>query len=183
MSVFLLFTGVFSPVTAAILQGFRSCPPIAGAPEFQYCGEENLFCPADDQCKPRQLRCIANSNACPSEGNCGTSTSKGYGIFLGRVSLLSKKRMEFNHQFITYRGFAYEFGCRYGVQIFDVNDPNYKYKDGSDVRYEEKGTSHCTYEQTLSFTNAWSKSYSLLTNNCQHFAAKFAEYLTTAPCM
>lgn len=60
-----------------------------------------------------------------------------------------------------------------------MNDPNYKYKDDSDVHYEEKGTSHCTYEQTLSFTNAWSKIYSLLTNN----AAKFAEYLTTAPCM
>ena len=181
ISVIFFLIGLFFPLSAAVSRGSGSCFLSGVGPETQQCGDADFLCPADNQCKQRQLRCIPNSNICPSEGNCEES-GNGYRIRLGRMSLFSKKRLERNHQFITYRGFAYEFGCRYRVQILDVNDPNYKYKDGSDVRYEEKGTSQCTYEQTLPFTKAWSKRYNVLTNNCQHFAGKFAEYLTKASC-
>ena len=160
-----------------------------GNPEVQRCGNELFFCPVDRLCKPRSKRCLPDSDICRSqpgvEENCRPHccNQNSYQVLLGRTSLLSRKKRlpELNHQLITYRGFTYEFGCDYGVQILDLNDPNYKYQNKT-VKYTNKGASECRYNETLIFTNKWSSKYRLFTNNCQHFARALSEYLTTAEC-
>ena len=117
------------------------------------------------------------------EAGCDGSNS-AYTIKLGRTSLLKKGLLpdvEFNHQLISYRGFVYEYGCNYGVQILDLNDPDYKY-DGITVEFETAGSNSCTYGQVLPFTMSWGRRYSIRKHNCQHFASKLAEYLKTAQC-
>ena len=174
---------VVSPTVGSTVRSFGSC--FGSGPESQICGNQNFWCPVDRVCKSRSLRCTG-TNVCldPSSGieeNCGSRSNGGYTIKLGRTSLFSRKRLEFNHQFISYRGFVYEFGCGYGVQILDLNDPDYKYKYTS-VDFEVKGASQCTYDQTLHYTDSWTTKYSLFNNNCQHFANLFSEYLLTARC-
>lgn len=158
-----------------------SCFGSGSTAEVQKCGAEHFYCPVDLQCKERSLRCT-ETTVCinPNSGieeNCDRGTGNtGYNIKLGHTSLFKKKRLELEHQLISYRGFVYEFGCGYGVQILDKNDPNYKYRSTS-VSFENVGTSTCTYEGVMIFTNKWSKKYSLFTKNCQHFAKLLSEYL------
>ena len=97
--------------------------------------------------------------------------------------MLDHLRLE--HQFIEYRGFTYEFGESYGVQILDTADPLYKYKNGKELNsngIEYVGTSYCTWQDATKFVDGWNKKYRLLTHNCQHFADGLKEYLTTGVC-
>jgi len=87
-----------------------------------------------------------------------------------------KKRdlFNFNHWFVEYRGFVYEFGS-YGFQELDINDPNYKYGPGREkvVDQEYMGTSRCTRDQLMRFINKWleaNPNYNVVANNCQDFA-------------
>ena len=137
---------VYSPAFASSVRSSGFCSGSGIDPVEQQCGNERFFCPVNSQCIFRSLRCMPGTTCLSQSGvqqDCDASGS-GYSIRLGRVSLF-KRRLEFNHQFITYRGFTYEYGCGYGVQILDVNDQNYKYKDYSDAAYEVKGTSQCIY--------------------------------------
>lgn len=179
---------LFSPFSSAHDQNERSSGSCFGSgsePEVQICGTEGFYCPVDSQCKDRSLRC-SGANVCihPNtgmEGNCDSS-NRGYYIKLGRTSLFSgRKRLETNHQLLSYRGFVYEFGCGYGVQILDLNDPRYKYGN-TVVDFETQGTSECTYDQALIFTYSWSRRYNLFTHNCQHFASELSRYLMSAQC-
>ena len=189
LSLFFLFSAGFS----SSVRSSSSCSVFSGAdPAMQTCGNTNFLCPVDGQCKSRLQRCI-NSNICvqPQSGveeNCDELSNGRYNIRLGRTPLIKKKRdydanyHELQHHFISYRGFVYEFGCKYSVQILDQNDPNFKYMDESAVTYEDIGDSICTYEETLQFTEEWKRKYNLISSNCQHFADLLCRYLQTAKC-
>ena len=183
----ILFALICSQTFASQVRSSGSCFGSGTDRASQYCGQDNFYCPVDETCKSRSVRCTSESNCWHyyrSEINCyKDDDGNGYTIRLGKSSLISKKKQhEFEHQFIVYRGFTYEFGCNYGLQILDLNDPiNYKY-EGISVTYQTKGTSWCTYDETIIFTKALSRKYDILTNNCQHFARELTKYLTTAHC-
>jgi len=86
---------------------------------------------------------------------------------------------EFNHHFVTFRGFTWEFGASYLSQVLDINDPNYKYNRPTEhvksMTYQ--GKSSCTYDDALKFLNDFKQRYSLCTNNCQHFARGMITWL------
>ena len=181
--VVLFFSSLLSTAFASSVRSSGSCLFSNTPAEVQRCEDGSFFCPVDSECKARSLRCMTDSVCVNglSEENCYESDSS-YDIYIGRSSLISKKKqLELNHQFVDYRGFTYEFGCGYGVQILDLNDPNYKYKN-KEVTYTQSGVSECTYDETLPFTKQWSLKYNILTNNCQHFAREFSKYLKNAQC-
>ena len=152
-----------------------------------------FYCPYDGKCKPRSQRCIG-ANICNNpvtnkeEGCYETSTPGKYQVRLGHAvisSSSSSKRDFYEHRFIEYRGFAYEFGSSYGVQILDTADPKYKYKNGKELNsngIENIGTSYCTWQDATKYANGWRKNYNLFTNNCQHFADGLKKHLTTGVC-
>ena len=132
-----------------------------------------FYCPYDKKCKARFLRCIGanvcNNPATNKEEGCHeTSTFGKYKVLLGRADLSKRKRfVRLEHQFIKYRGFAYEFGKSYGVQILDTADPKYKYKDGANLNgLRVVGYSYCTWRDATKFANKWNKNYGLFRNNC-----------------
>lgn len=166
----------------------------------QTCGTINFYCPYDqrDHCKPRRQRCIG-SNTCNNpntskEEDCSETSNPGeYYVFLGHAKLIdsssSKKRsikIKLEHQFVTFRGFTYEFGKFYGVQVLDIADPIYKYKNGQYLNsngIERIGRSYCSWEDANKVVEEWkSKKYKLFTNNCQHFADALSDVLINGPC-
>ena len=176
--VVLFFSSLLSTAFASSVRSSGST-----LPEVQRCEDDNFFCPVDSECKPRSLRCMTDSVCVSglSEENCYESGSS-YNIYIGHSSLSSKKRQyKHEHQFVRYRGFTYELGSGYGVQILDLNDPNYKYKN-KEVTYTKSGVSKCTYDETLSLTKQLSPNYDIRSNNCQHFARDFSKLLKNAPC-
>ena len=111
----------------------------------------------------------------------------GYRIRIGHTRLTSSssssKQYRLEHQFVAYRGFAYEFGSSYNTQILDISDPQYKYIGNRNVkRYTNGGTSYCIYDEAVLFVNSWADKYSLLFNNCQHFAIALSAYLQSPSC-
>ena len=158
-----------------------------------------FYCPYDRKCKARSLRCIGanvcNNPATNKEESCHeTSTPGKYQVRLGHAKLSDssspKKRLfddlGLEHQFIEYRGFTYEFGWPYGVQILDTADPKYIYKNGKSLNskgIEYVGSSYCTWQDATKYANDWHKEdYNLVFNNCQHFADGLKKYLTTRVC-
>ena len=82
-----------------------------------------------------------------------------------------------------YRGFTYEFGESYSLQILDINDPDYKYINGRNLNnrgIETLGTSYCSREDASMFLEMWRNSeYNVNGRNCQDFAEQyFAIFLT-----
>lgn len=166
------------------------------------CEEQNgFYCPAPDSsfsCPPRSQRCAGdgNSTQCTQKTyqHCDYVSAGGKFIvyryssplalrqFLGRSArsdLFACLRIKPEHQFITYRGLTYEFGL-YGTRVQDPNDPNYEYNTRSSYGRTYLGLSSCTYEEVMTFVNAWSNSqYRLCSHNCQDFARGLGKYLTT----
>ena len=68
------------------------------------------------------------------------------------------------------------------MQILDKNDPNYRYgpHGTSEITgYEYKGTSNCTFEELQTYVeDYWNGEYSLVGNNCQHFAGGLTTLLS-----
>ena len=146
---------------------------------------DGYYCPSDRQCKsPRSSRCTSSQN-CPGLDDCNES-DECYLIRIGRSPLpgsgSSSKQYRLEHQFVVYRGFAYEFGNDY-LQVLDIADPKYRYAGDKDVTgYTTDGTSCCTYDDAVMFVNSWNRKYSLAKNNCQHFAKAFSNFLQTDSC-
>ena len=114
-------------------------------------GRDGFLCPVDLRCKSASQRCLGpSSRVCARNGEmeegCGYDTSRQqYKYYLGKSSLSSSSSSsssrtkrgytrclkllvyKFYHNFVDYRGFTFEFG-RYGVQVLDKNDLNYKYR-------------------------------------------------------
>ena len=163
----------------------------------QICGKNvHYYCPSDDSCQPRSDRCT-NQETCVylnSDDKCFRNCSKpgSYIVKVGHALLpfqRPKRGLQgcsrFEHRFIQYRGFIYEFS-RSGVEILDNNDPDYKYKDNKFINrrdFTNVGSSFCTWEETTTFINTWSNmKYKLLTQNCQHFVTALQRYLITGIC-
>ena len=142
------------------------------------------YCPSDGQCKsPRNDRCTSSQD-CTGLDDC-EKQADGYRIRIGHARLTSSssssKQYRLEHQFVVYRGFAYEFGGSYNTQILDISDPEYKYIGDRNVKYYTNGgTSYCTYDEAVLFVNSWADKYSLVFNNCQHFAKAFSRHLRTS---
>ncbi len=192
---------LFSAAQAHEVRSARSSFGANIAP--QTCGikNENFYCTVDHMCKPRSQRCTG-TDVCidPQTGMepecCEDSFAGKYLVKLGHADLGlfgSKKKIFDNlkpeHQFITFRGFTYEFGKSYGVQILDIIDPQYKYKNGQNLNnkgIEEVESSYCTWDDANKFANKWMSDtkYNLFTNNCQHFANAMQVFLTdyNSPC-
>ena len=167
----------------------------------QTCGTDNrnFYCRYDpnERCKPRYQRCtgsnICNNPATMMEDGCLETTNPGeYNVQKGHTKLgssfSSRKRFEihlkYEHQFITFRGFTYEFGKSYAAQILDITDPKYKYRNGLNglKRIETLGPSYCSWEDANMFVDKWNKKYRVFTHNCQHFAAAMSKTLLKGPC-
>ena len=143
------------------------------------------YCPSDGQCKsPRNDRCTSSQD-CTGLDDC-EKQADGYRIRIGHTRLTSfsssSKQYRLEHQFVVYRGFAYEFGGSYNTQILDISDPQYKYLNDRNVRYTNDGTSYCTYNEAVLFVNDWARRYNVITNNCQHFAIALSAYLQSPSC-
>ena len=181
-------------VTSSLVRAnvIRSCSSSSGdgiAP--QTCGTNNtkFYCPVDGMCKPRHQRCtlpsVCINTTTNIEDGCHPNDSEHYNILLGHAELgilFLKRRIKLKpeHQFVEYRGFVYEFGKKYKVQILDTADPLYKYRNGMNLKgkgIEVVGISSCTWEEATNFTNTWNKKYKLCTNNCQHFAEELIDHL------
>ena len=167
----------------------------------QTCGTNRFYCQySTQQCLPRTQRCIG-SNVCnnPNTGaeelcNEDPQNPGYYIVELGRANLGflgSRKRSTddqssiLEHQFITYRGFNYEFGKSYRVQILDIAVPIYKYAGGRDVKSTKPVCpSSCTMEDANLFVEYWrnDRKYNFITNNCQHFACALQDTLLHSPC-
>ena len=157
----------------------------------QLCGTNNTkyYCPLDQLCKPRETRCTIASTCVKENGmeeKCFQSETveKAYSVYLGHVTSSVENSPE--HQFIQYRGFTYEFGPSYGVQILDVNDPDYKYFKNRGINENGillKGHSYCTWLDTTLFVARWkSDDYELFVRNCDKFATAMQQYLTHGIC-
>ena len=200
LTIFLLF---LSEINVTFSSGSGKAP--------QTCGTDNsaFYCQyRQPMCQPRSLRCT-ESNVCLNpntnleEGCKRDPENGGYAVYLGRSPISSSSssseqgilgifnnlfnifdKNEIEHRFITYRGFTYEFGKGYGVQILDINDPQYKYKDGKDVKgpLEYQGPSQCTWENATEFCDMFDTRYRLRKNNCKHFAEKLTKTLLKGPC-
>jgi len=170
--------------------GAGVAPQSCGTNNEQYC------CPSGGkhcaQCSQRSLRCANERCDYQSIGggnNCFATSGGSFELKLAHVKLFgssSKRKRQYalEHQFIQYRGFTYEFGKSYGVQILDVNDPDYKYINNQYIkRIDPAGTSQCSWEEATLFTDMWKKpDYRLLTRNCQHFAKALKIFLTESSC-
>ena len=185
----------------AITVQFAAVDASAGT-ETQYCGNSRYYCKVSGQCMERSERCVGRGNCLNLGIEEGCSCDGSYAhcnVYLGKTTLSlssssKKKRRNENtctgflfgnakieHQFILYRGFVWEFGKSYLVQILDINDPNYKYNRPSERKGIKsitlQGRSSCTYEQALPFLNNFELRYRLCTNNCQHFAKGLLTWL------
>lgn len=112
-----------------------------------------------------------------SAPSCGTGK---YSIYLGHANLISKKRYAIEHQFVVYRGYAYEYGKSYNQEL-DITDPQYKYANGAHLKrgLEYVGCSSCSYDDARMFADGWqTRDYKLYGNNCQDFTGKMVKFLT-----
>ena len=174
-------------VTSSLVRAnvIRSCS--SKGPDPQTCGTNNtkFYCPVDGICKPRDQRCtlpsVCINTTTNIENGCHPNVSGYYNILLGHAKLFgSKRNYSFEHQFVEYRGFVYEFGKRYKVQILDTADPLYKYRNGMKLNrkgIEVVGISNCTWKEATKFADSWDKNYRLCRNNCQDFAEALIAHL------
>ena len=136
---------------------------------------------------------ICNNPNTMTEDDCSETSNPGqYYVLLGHAELFDsfgKKRslnLALEHQFVTFRGFTYEFGKSYGVQVLDISDPIYKYINGQGLNsdgIERIGSSYCSWEDANMVVEMWkSVEYSLFTSNCQTFAAVMSDVLINGPC-
>ena len=163
------------------------CPYVSGDPCTEFRWER---CTGRDTCY--------NHRPTDQDDLC-YETSQGYTVYLGHATLSSsgssgsqwwkwwKWRNPFvdpEHQFITFRGFTYEYGSSYGAQVLDISDPIYKYKDGREIISSptDLGDSICTWEDANMVVIRWLRQDYRLNNNCQHFAEDLSRMLLTGSC-
>jgi hypothetical protein len=165
----------------------------SGAQRADQTCRNGYYCPLYGRCKyPRSSRCTP-FQTCRGLGGCYKRHDGRYRIGVGHTTLTSSGLFKrwwwpFNnhrleHQFLTYRGYTYEFGRKYSVQELDIADHIYKYKNSRQLkRITTAGYSYCSYDEVKTFTNGWKKSYSVLRNNCQHFVNGLKKYLKDSSC-
>ena len=66
-----------------------------------------------------------------------------------------------------------------------IADPEYKYYNGRHLNsngIRTDGSSYCSYEDAVEFTNSWTEKYNVFTNNCQHFVKAMVIFLQSSSC-
>uniref|UniRef100_A0A1X7TP39 LRAT domain-containing protein n=1 Tax=Amphimedon queenslandica TaxID=400682 RepID=A0A1X7TP39_AMPQE len=161
------------------------CSSSSGAgPATQTC-PNGYYCPTTNGClTPRSARCTTSQNCPALDQSCNKQSGNSYLIQIGHaeLGLSGSKKTLFEHRFVIYRGFAYEFGGSYNTQVLDISDPQYKYVGGRHLNsngIESAGTSRCTYADAQMFVTGWTKKYNVFTNNCQNFVKAMTKYLKT----
>ena len=169
-----------------------------------WCNFKEYFCPQNRTCLPSFQRCTPDE-VCQYEGGLDKCLKvyprdqSAYGILIGHVrSFDTNPILEIfgiEHQFLQYRGFAYEF-VLHGVIVHDLNLPQYIYRD-KNKRDPEKyprreftrrgivqvGFSYCTYKEVGVFNRMWNRlQYKQFTFNCQHYVKALKTFLTTDKC-
>ena len=151
------------------------------------CNSSQYHCDIDKLCKPRDRRCTSSPSCVYTNGtetagcNCDASGLRCK-VTKGSYRLLSKKRqIRLEHDFIEYKGFVWEYGC-YGTRILDMNDPLFLLQRPNTSKTKIIGKSSCSYSDARLFiehtSNIYTRAgYSLLFNNCQHFATEFSRWL------
>ena len=110
--VLLTVNGVYSAVDAG-----RSSS--GTGPAYQTC-PTGYYCPFDKLCHyPRSNRCTGNQN-CSYLDECYQESDGSYLIRIGHAKLFGSKRTLFEHRFVIYRGFAYEFGGSYNMHQIQI---------------------------------------------------------------
>lgn len=193
MALFIFFLGLLclSCCNCNVYTGnssFGDGPAPQTCPKGYYC-PNGMACPCKDCRYPRSARCTPKQD-CPRLDECYRQPGGCYLIRIGHAKLFnsSSNKTLLEHQFVIYRGFAYEFGKGYSTQVLDITDPKYKYDGGRHLNSNgitNEGTSCCTYEEVMIFVKRWSMKYHdyhPLCNNCQHFARCLRKYLKTSSC-
>ena len=120
-----------------------------------------------------------------------------YAILVGYVRIYDNPIPEifgWEHQFLQYRGFTYEYD--HEVIVHDLNSPQYIYRDrkrGDPEKYPtveftrrgivQVGYSYCTYEEVGAFNWMWDRlHYDRYTLNCHHYVKALKTFLTTDIC-
>eukprot|EP00118_Oscarella_pearsei_P025292 m.307935 g.307935 ORF g.307935 m.307935 type:complete len:252 (+) comp43044_c0_seq1:74-829(+) len=176
----------------------QACPSTVRYREF--------FCPSTGTCRNGNDRCqIPKSNQCwakNSEPECRYESNGQFRFCRGWTHLdlsgrlsgsLSRKRRDtrdwkFQHEFVSYRGFTYEFGSDYGengqdgYRILDEADPNFRYDDLETDCAISNGLSKCSWDDIKIFLYNYDTKYRLLYNNCQTFARLLEETLRSSNC-
>jgi hypothetical protein len=151
---------------------------------------DGYYCPSEKQCKtPRSNRCTSSQNCPGLDSTCYKErNSNRYRIRIGHARLTSSgsKRTIFEHRFLLYRGYAYEFGKSYPqTQELDIADPIYKYKNGRGLNsggITNYVYSYCSYDDANMFVNGWKNKYNLIWRNCQNFVRGMKHYLKRSSC-
>lgn len=188
---FLIFICLCSTVDLASSSGSCSSSSTYIKPKCQ--DEEGFYCSQTETCLPRTDRCTRDDGPLCTQKtyeHCNYDSEKGrFRVVRHSTSLFSFSsssrgisdclsliyKYKKEHQFITYRGLMYEFGC-YGVRIQDPSDPNYEHNIPKTKKDKTLGTSNCTYEDVLRFTKTWD-DYDLCSHNCQDFAKGLRNWL------
>ena len=154
------------------------------------CRGENFYCPHTQGCLPYSDRCTDMIGGSTDDTRCQQKsytecdyTSGVFKAYRCSSKLSSSKKsvhLKREHQFITYRGLMYEFGC-YGSRVQDPLDPKYEYRDGGRKYFgcvQVASSVTCTYEQIKRFSKPWTdEEYNILLNNCQDYAEALGEYI------
>ena len=152
------------------------------------CSDTQYYCDVDSLCKTRDERCTG-SRLCvnASSGMESGCDCDEFGhrcdVILNSFPLISgrKRQVRVEHDFITYKGFVWEYGC-YGTRVLDMNDPRFNSQRTRPTRTTNLGRSLCSYSEALVFLNYTRnrfsrEKYSLISNNCRDFAAAFTRWL------
>ena len=154
------------------------------------CEGEKFYYPRTQGCLPYSNRCTnklewpwpTDASKCQETSYTGCDYTSGvFKAYRCSSGLFSSKKYKIEHQFITYRGLMYEFGC-YGTRVQDPLDPKYEYRTngGSKIKGCKKVASSatCTYEQIKQFSEPWTdERYKLLWRNCQDYARGLGKYI------
>ena len=191
-----IFIGIVGTKCHTVVKRSSSSDSTAPGPAPQTCGTDSFYCRQDGHCKPRSQRCNGN-NICINpltmkEEDCSETSNLGeYAVLFGHAKLPGFDLIDdivtiLEHQFVTFRGFTYEYGKSYQVQVLDIADPIYKYRNGKDLNdrgIEQIGRSYCTQEDANKVVEMWKdEKYNLLDNNCQHFADALSYILIHGSC-
>lgn len=193
--LFILIGIVGTKCHTVVKRGFSSGSTAAG-PAPQTCGTDNFYYRQDKKCKSRSQRCNGK-NICINpltmkEEDCSETSNPGeYYVFRGHAKLPGFTSIDniiekLEHPFITFRGLTYEYGKFYQVQVLDIADPIYKYRNGkhlNDRGIEQIGRSYCTQKDANKVVGMWKdEKYKFITNNCHHFADALSDILIHGSC-
>ena len=163
-----------------------------------FLNETIYWCPSERVCYRREIRCTERE-VCRYEKNADGCFKdewyhpRAHSVLIGRARLVSAKEWSswysrYEHQFLQYRGFTYEYGSK-GVYVRDINDKFFFYRrTNRDFSFIGEGLvivghSYCTHNEIREFATIWEMfPYQGFINNCKDFVDALKSFLTTGFC-